>query len=390
MGKRNKFREAGHAQRQEAVCAVLDAHSKRKVAPLVATTWYDFKQQYREKIDAYAGFALRPAREWRCRIKSRSEERRFFDLVRFTFARFRVPKHLERFWLADIDDDFVDDVRPCALRLAAQQRPPARPDLIRWYMVAAHGGSLHKQATHPYLSRLETHHFLNAPSHLTTSHGALWFAVARAVTNDSAAALGISQTRLLNFSIASTFWKDVARFLARNPTRAHERNDLIDFIAAAKQEDEGFSLKGRTLPALRRRMEEWHRALAKAQAICGGSWAGRPLPDVEYEAGREEKTAIWRFRQIKTGDELHREGQRMHHCVASYKALCVSGEVSIWSLTCEYPLGHLNKGVTIEVRRDGVIVQVRGFANRRPHANEAKVVRRWADQHGLTWANWAG
>ena len=28
----------------------------------------------------------------------------------------------------------------------------------------------------------------------------------------------------------------------------------------------------------------------------------------------------------------------------------MSGEVSIWSLACEYPLGHVNKGVTIELR----------------------------------------
>jgi hypothetical protein len=162
-------------------------------------------------------------------------------------------------------------------------------------------------------------------------------------------------------------------------------NDLIDTIYAAKQEDERFSLKGRTLAALRRRMEEWHRALRKSQAIGGGAWAGRPMPDIDYEAGSESKKAIWRFRQIKTGSELFREGQRMHHCVAGYKHLCMSGDVSIWSLTSEYPLNHINRGVTIEVRRDGVIVQCRGFANRLPHGNEVVMVKRWARDHGLTW-----
>jgi hypothetical protein len=49
----------------------------------------------------------------------------------------------------------------------------------------------------------------------------------------------------------------------------------------------------------------------------------------EYRAGRGDKAAIWRFRQIKTGNDLFREGQRMHHCVAGYKRLSMSADVSI-------------------------------------------------------------
>jgi hypothetical protein len=75
----------------------------------------------------------------------------------------------------------------------------------------------------------------------------------------------------------------------------------------------------------------------------------------------------------------------MHHCVASYKRLCVEGLISIWSLACEYPIGRVNKGVTMEVRHDGAIVQCRGFANRLPYGNEVVVVKRWAREFGLTW-----
>jgi len=388
MGKKIRFKEARRRQAENTVCAVLQAHSKRKSAPLVATTWRDFNPAYRNKIDAYAGFALRRPEDWICRLKSRSEERRFIDLVRFTFAKFPVPAHLERVWIEDVDDDFVDDVRARAQRPNAGRR--ARPDLIRWYIVAAQGGSLHKRVAHPYMSKFETHHFLNAPSQLATGQAAFWYAIARAQADAAGLAIKVAQTRLQDFSIASTFWKDVARVFVRNRTSVREMNDLIDFIAAAKAQDEAFSLKGRTLPALRRRMEEWHRALAKRQSICGGAWAGRALPDVDYVAGKEEKKAVWRFRQIKTGNDLFREGQRMHHCVGSYKALCMSGEVSIWSLSCEFPISHLNKGVTIEVRRSGVIVQCRGYANRMPYGNELAMVKRWANEHGLTWGSWVG
>ena len=63
----------------------------------------------------------------------------------------------------------------------------------------------------------------------------------------------------------------------------------------------------------------------------------------------------------------------------------MSADISIWSLTCEFPIGRLNRAVTIELRNDGSIVQCRGFANRLPYANEVTVVKRWAAEHGLEW-----
>ena len=77
----------------------------------------------------------------------------------------------------------------------------------------------------------------------------------------------------------------------------------------------------------------------------------------------------------------------MHHCVAGYKLACMQGYISIWSLTSEFPIGHVNRGVTMEVTKDGRIVQCRGFANRLPYANEVAMAKRWAREHGLTWAS---
>ena len=161
MGKRSKFREARRQQAAGAVCAVLAAHSKRKTAPVVATTWYDFNPNYRAKIEAYRAFALRPTEDWRCRLKSRSEDRRFIDLVRFAFARYPVPAHLENLWLEDVDDDFVDDVRARARRAGAPRRAPgaSRPAALvhrrHARRIAAQEGraSLHVEARDASLPR---------------------------------------------------------------------------------------------------------------------------------------------------------------------------------------------------------------------------------------------
>ena len=381
MGKRNRLKEAHRAAARNAVAAVLRKHAVRP-DKAAAETFLDFSPERRRAVDALRPLALRNPEAWRCRIKSRLEDRRFLDLVRFCFARYSVAPHLENLWLVDIADDFVDAVA------AVDPRAPRRTDrpcLRSWYIVAAQGGSLYRAAARAYLTRLETHHFLDAPREIESAAHAFWYAFARAETDDRAAALRVARSKLTDFSVASSFWKDVARTFARHALAVNEIDDLVDFVRAAKAEDESFSIRGRTLGALRRRMEEWHRALRKEREISGGAWPGLPIPDVAYVAGSEEKRAIWRFRQIRTGSDLFHEGQRMRHCVASYKHACVAGSLSIWSLTCEFPLGFVSRAVTLEVRADGAIAQCRGFANRLPHPNEAAMVKRWADDHGLMW-----
>ncbi len=368
MGKKIKSREAQRRAAVEAVDRRLRAHSRAEIGPALVESYYELEPLYRGRIEAYRGHALNAPDLWRCRLRSRSTERRFLDLVKFTFAKYRVPKHLEQVWL---------DAQ-------AHVGGGGSGDLRRWYILVGQGRSLYKEAARAFMSKVETHHFLSAPADLPWLR-AFWYAFARAHGADESVAQRIARTRLAGQPVASPFWKEVARYFARNPIATPEMNDLIDFIQAAKEEDENFSLAGRSLEALRRRTIEWHRALRRRQTVCGGSWDGCPLPDVDYEAGREGKRAIWRFRQIRSGNDLYKEGARMHHCVVTYKPRCMSGDISIWSLTCEFPIGKVNRGVTLEVRNDGAIMQCRGFANRLPYANEVTMVRRWAGEHGLKW-----
>ena len=380
MGKKLRLKEQKRREADRAVARVLKAHSKIKLTAEPADTLQGFSAHQRQAIRAFRSRALRAPEDWRCAIKSRLSDRRFIELVRFTFARYAVPQHLEKAWIDEPHYELVgDNGRP----LAGLDRTPA--DLRAWYILVTQGGSLYKDATQKFLSKAETHHFLTAPREIVSARNAFWYAVARAQTDDRHLSVRVGTTRLAGYSVAQPFWRDAARFFVRNPASITEMNDLIDFFRAAKEEDGDFSLKGRSLEALRRRMEEWHRALRKQQTVGGGAWSGSPLPDVDYEVGSDRKKAIWRFRQIKTGNDLFREGQRMHHCVITYKGRCLSGDISIWSLASEYPIGSQNRGVTMEVRKDGAIVQCRGFANRLPYGNEVTMAKRWARDHGLAW-----
>src|SRR5262245_9666101 len=160
MGKKLRLREARRRRAEDVVCAVLQNHSKRDVHPRAVERYGDFKAEYCDKIKALRTYALRAPEDWRCRIKSRSEDKRFIDLVRFAFARYPVAAHLERLWIEDFAGDFVDRLTPL------DDDPVFRRNaslLRRWYLVVAQGGSLYKQHTSPYLTKLETHHFLTPP-----------------------------------------------------------------------------------------------------------------------------------------------------------------------------------------------------------------------------------
>lgn len=212
MGRRNRWREARRSEAERRISAVLEASSRSDARSQRAPARFaDLKAEYREKIEALRSYALRAPEDWGCRIKSRLEERRFIDLLRFTFARFAVAPHLERVWIDVVEDDFRDRLLPPDLQAVGRF---GAPDLRRWYLVAAQGGSLYKQEAHVYLSKQETHHFLTAPAEITSTKHALWYAVAQAQADNIDVARRVARSKVAGYSIASAYWKEVARFFA--------------------------------------------------------------------------------------------------------------------------------------------------------------------------------
>ncbi len=391
MGRKTKQREDQNRQRAESAAFALHHRTAQlQQKPPFVTEFAHFHEQWRQRVCSMHEHYVHQPHTWTPRIKSKAEARRFIDCVEYVFfERYPVPKHLKMVWVQ-----------------AERAVPLTRQALLcanfrHWYVIAAQGGSLYKEVARPYLSKQELHHFLNPPAFFTDPTEAYWYAIARAQSEDERAAIhvALSRIRLNNILPAGESpWPDIARYFARNPTTMHEISDLSDYIAHEIAEGNreplehplganrrAYSLKGRTLATLRRRQEEWHRALRKQRSIGGGSWKGMEIADSEYRAGNKDKRAIWRFTQIKTGDALYKEGQRMHHCVAGYKSQCMNGQTFIWKLTYEFPLGVLHRGLTIQVSPNNTIIQVRGYANRQPAANERDMVLTWARENGLTW-----
>lgn len=348
----------------------------------------DFDKALREAKRGFETDIIRDAWAWRPKLKTRNPARLKLAAARYLFARYAVPAHLETVWLG------TDGLSGEEVLLRK-----------RWYIAAARGCSLYKGGASVWLSRKEVHAFLNPPGELSFDE-AFWVAIVRSSTDDVGLALRIARSKIARTPRSQlAFWREVARFFVANPVRFEEIDDLCDYLGEQHRRDAAYSLKGRTLVSLHRRMQEWHQDLAaierieamrrRAQAAAnrstilpppqGRSWLGSTLLDWDWQpSAKDAKSRGERFvvRQLITASELVVEGRAMHHCVSMYAAKCMAGNASIWVLRRQ-ALGKTDRMLTIELDRQHRAVQVRGFGNRLATAEERQVLGRWAKARGV-------
>jgi hypothetical protein len=147
----------------------------------------------------------------------------------------------------------------------------------------------------------------------------------------------------------------------------------------------GFSLKGRSLASLLAHTASWHRTLGKISRnphymkLLESTWPGLPVPDF---AGGE---GSWvQVRRLRDYPALLEEGQRMHHCVASYQRSCQQGRNGIFSLTFNGA-----RMLTLQLTAARQLVQVRGKYNRRASPEEQRWVHQWLAEARLTVSEYA-
>ena len=313
----------------------------------------------------YNGFYVRTPGTWAPLTRSRRADRRQSDLIRHLFRLYPVPEFLEAAWTS------VDERR--------FHTAGGTVEFTDWYIAVAQGRSLFGTCTKGTLSRRETHVFLRAPDRFSIRRN-IWWARALCFGGDLGIAERIARSKLHRHDFSDGFWISVMRFFVANPVHLHEMDDLLDYLAAARDENPAFTMKGRTLRSVRRAGEEWHRYMAKRRRYSSSSWPGRavPRPRCSVAFGRDTGKVTFTVRQITTGRRLVEEGRAMRHCVALYERLCIEGRSSIWTMKKRDALDAVTRCLTIEVDRAGTIVQARGYANRPPHPRESAVLAKWA------------
>ncbi|MBZ9858187.1 MULTISPECIES: PcfJ domain-containing protein [unclassified Mesorhizobium] len=375
-------------RRQDAERERIEAYDARLRQVFAATRPVpDFERALDDARSGFAGVAIRDGALWCPKLKTRDRARLRLAAARYLYARYPVSAALESVWL----DSTGLDADEIALRKS-------------WYVTVARGDSLYKAGANAWLSRKEVHCFLNASGDVGFAE-AFWLAIARSYTDDKGLAARLARTKIARTPRRElAFWREVVRFFCGHPASKEEIDDLCDYIGAMHQRDTAYSLKGRTLPSLRRQMLDWHRDIAAIERIEAmrrraagrpqrgagtqaerGAWDGSRLEDWEWQpSAKEAKVRGERFfvRQLKTAEDLVAESRAMHHCVSTYAAKCIAGNASIWVLR-RTALGKIERLLTIEVDPQNRAVQVRGFGNRLALPEERKIIERWAKARGV-------
>ena len=186
------------------------------------------------------------------------------------------------------------------------------------------------------------------------------------------------------------FWKNISywqkgfeliRQIASNdPDQRIDNQEFSDFLDA-KQNEEGFTLKGRTPNSFRRLCDEWHRTIfIEIFGHPKSCWSGMGIPSKQYE----NQGHLFRFEELTSGRALLNEGINLEHCVSLYAPRCQSGLVNIWSMKFLVK-NKFESRITIEIRQNR-IVQIKGKNNRKPDQLEMDVISVWAKENNLLLA----
>lgn len=200
------------------------------------------------------------------------------------------------------------------------------------------------------------------------------------------------------------FKLSVLRFFAQNPMLSRGKiGPLCDYVFHRARENPAFSMRGRTVAALTRDMNEWHEEMNRERGAARRLWMREPVDAppvrfarsgfrsyrVERAVGKAAKSGfskvvVWTVEEILSSEALRAEGKAMRHCVYSYRADVASGMTSIWSLSAKEDQGDVQKLITLEVNnKTQSVVQARGAHNRLTKPDEDRIIAEWASRNTL-------
>lgn len=180
------------------------------------------------------------------------------------------------------------------------------------------------------------------------------------------------------------FWNQVFFFFSAqeflNPSIIRP---LIDYIANERAKDVNYSMKGRSINALMKSMEDWHQELnaeSRQKSSLKNNWEHSNYASDYLDIKEDtyfQKINETQICQILDSNALAKEGRAMHHCVFSYLQSTSSGNCDIWSYS-----SNGERIATIE-SKGKAIVQIRGKWNERLNKKQMEPIYKWAESNSL-------
>ncbi len=337
----------------------------------------------------YCGFWKRPLEDW----SSESEDRReqFSSLARHLLANYFVPKFMDEAWF----EGFT--------KIGEQRR--------NWFRHIGDGQNIRNSDSAIRLTKMAAHHFLKAPPEGSIV-SAMRYGQVLGLGGNAFLAEAISDSKLGIVLPYEEFWESVVHFLVNHPrTDVGRVSPIIDYIFDRKfgeyppsanpdfadAIEPTFSMKGRKMEPLWERVEAWHEELSREEKRGKASWEPSGLKSLEVsEPDRQKQMMYWTVRELCDSYALQKEGREMRHCVFTYRAGCLKGKTSIWSVRVRQNEAlQYQRLLTVEVdNHRRAVVQVRGKCNKTLGSFKGKermqtagqILRRWAREQKLSIA----
>jgi hypothetical protein len=345
------------------------------------------------RLCAYAARWQRPPEDWQPPAGCSAPRRQWNHLLHHLLARWPLPRFFASAW-----ETFGD--------LLHVERD--------WYCHAAEGGSMRQAPGMPVsVTGRALHLMTQAPDHLTVRQALRWGQATAAGCRETLRQ-EITGSRMASDLSHDFIWWRLMQKAAALDLRQGDWSLLTDGMLLSIRRD-GYRQAARLLdipvPMLLRHCRTLFHSLLEAYRadglgyrvehlshpglraeLCDMAVAVWPplLPGDPAQAWTDAPDGHWICRELTSLSQLVAEGQRMRHCVATYRTSCQSGRTAIFSLRRARPGTPQNeypRVLTIEVERSTrCIVQVKGRWNRRADEEERAILSRWADAHGLQWA----
>ncbi|MFN8344280.1 MAG: PcfJ domain-containing protein [Spirosomataceae bacterium] len=302
-----------------------------------------------------------PLEGWKS--KAKNDYGKFMNLVSYLFLQYEAPRFLYHAFF----------------------HPQDYPHL-ELFIYLGTGGSMKEVRFDIKLTKKMQHYFLHAPEGLRVTQAVRWAQVC-GLGGDPLLAHRIAYSRLgyADRRRDETLWEDFVRILVQGGMfNLDKLTELIDYVRTCTQQNPDYSLKGRTLPSLLRQSNEWHHQMVRAKSTKQAvTWQGVDWEPFTVTEGKEENPVIYQMVELLSNKELSEEGQRMHHCVASYADDCFYGKTRIFSLRCTR-FGNEERLATIELDlRNRRIVQAKYRYNQKISDKARELLEQWAAQQKL-------
>lgn len=309
----------------------------------------------------------RPVEEWA--PDSHDPHRQFGGLARHLFAEFPVPRFMDAAWFKGTS--------------------PAAHRQQQWFKHIGIGGNIRTADIPVRFSKMMAHQFLEAPNDFPIEWALRWGQLF-GMGGGEDLMYAIIGTRLGEHFEDDEFWVSVLHFFINNPMLdtayvgpvvdyIHDQRyvapDIVQpdgTVVQGRIPQPDFTMKGRTVTSMLRLVEERRGERGKVtREEPAVAW--RRINIDEFEYIDEDEKERWTIEELLNEQELAEEGRRMNHCVRTYAKSCQNRQVSIWSMKVEnLHTAYRQHLLTIAVKRDKSISQVRGSSNAHPNDSPAK------------------